>query len=176
MSLKDVIFPATERILSVEKRGDDVTLSEPMQEEAQVVFGLRPCDAHGVSSFDGMFLEKEPIDLSYARRRERTTLIGMACPQMWEECFCTIVGGAPDVPSHLDVLLTAREDGYAIRAVTSGSQAMGEVTVRVSDGETDTWGRGASTDIIEASVKAYLDALNRLAVQSGIRKQREGMV
>ena len=65
---------------------------------------------------------------------------------------------------------------YAIRAVTSGSQAMGEVTVRVSDGKIDTSGRGASTDIIEASVKAYLDALNRLAVQSGIRRQREGMV
>ena len=124
MSLKDVIFPATERILSVEKQGDDITLSEPMLEREQVVFGLRPCDAHGVASFDGMLLEKEPIDWNYARRREITTLIGLACPQMWEECFCTSVGGAPDDPSHLDVLLTEVQGGYAVQAVTDNGQAL----------------------------------------------------
>ena len=53
---------------------------------------------------------------------------------------------------------------YTIHAVTSGSQAMGEVTVQVSNDEKTTKGRGVSTDIIEASAKAYIDALNRLAI------------
>jgi 2-isopropylmalate synthase len=54
---------------------------------------------------------------------------------------------------------------YAIRAVTSGSQALGEVSVRVSREGRSSKGRGISTDVIEASAKAYVDALNRLAIK-----------
>jgi 2-isopropylmalate synthase len=51
---------------------------------------------------------------------------------------------------------------YAIRAVTSGTDALGEVTARVREGENVAVGRANSTDILEASVRAYLDAVNRL--------------
>ncbi len=51
---------------------------------------------------------------------------------------------------------------YAIRAVTGGTDALGEVTVHVREGETVTVGRASSTDVLEASVRAYLDAVNRL--------------
>jgi sulfhydrogenase subunit beta (sulfur reductase) len=124
MSLKEAIFPATERILSIEKSGQEVTLSEPAMERKQIIFGLRPCDAHGVAVFDAMFLEKEPVDLSYAQRREMTALIGLSCPQMWEGCFCTSMGGAPDDPSHVDVLLTEVHGGYAVKAVTEKGKAL----------------------------------------------------
>ena len=52
---------------------------------------------------------------------------------------------------------------YDIRAVTSGTEAMGEVTVQLEQGGQRSVGRGASTDVIEASAKAYVDGLNRLA-------------
>ena len=48
-------------------------------------------------------------------------------------------------------------------AVTSGSEAMGEVTMQLEDGDRRVLGRGASTDVIEASAKAYVDGLNKLA-------------
>jgi len=51
---------------------------------------------------------------------------------------------------------------YAIRAVTGGTDALGEVTARVREGEHVAVGRASSTDILEASVRAYLDAVNRL--------------
>ena len=51
---------------------------------------------------------------------------------------------------------------YDIRAVTEGTEAMGEVTVQLEVGTRRVIGRGASTDIIEASAKAYVDGLNRL--------------
>jgi len=51
---------------------------------------------------------------------------------------------------------------YDIRAVTEGTEAMGEVTVHLEIGDRHVMGRGASTDIIEASAKAYVDGLNRL--------------
>jgi len=58
-----------------------------------------------------------------------------------------------------------RVDNYAIRAITSGSQALGEVTVHLSRVEEKVRGRGVSTDVIEASARAYVDALNRLALK-----------
>jgi 2-isopropylmalate synthase len=52
---------------------------------------------------------------------------------------------------------------YDIRAVTSGTEAMGEVTVHLEQNGRKMMGRGASTDVIEASAKAYVDGLNKLA-------------
>lgn len=52
---------------------------------------------------------------------------------------------------------------YNVGAITGGTDAIGEVTVRITEGERNpVVGRGSSTDIIEASAKAYIDALNRL--------------
>ncbi|MFO7996282.1 MAG: 2-isopropylmalate synthase [Dehalococcoidia bacterium] len=51
---------------------------------------------------------------------------------------------------------------FAVKSVTEGIDAMGEVLIRIeSEGVTYT-GRGAATDIIVASAKAYMNALNRL--------------
>jgi 2-isopropylmalate synthase len=58
-------------------------------------------------------------------------------------------------------------ESYSIRAVTSGKEALGEATVKVrNDGRTFI-GRGISTDIIEASAKAYIDAINRMVGKAG---------
>jgi len=51
---------------------------------------------------------------------------------------------------------------FSVKSVTEGIDAIGEVLIRIeSDGVTYT-GRGADTDIIVASAKAYMNALNRL--------------
>jgi 2-isopropylmalate synthase len=51
---------------------------------------------------------------------------------------------------------------YAIKAVTGGTDAMGEATVKVRDGDGLFIGRGTSTDVLEASAKAYLAAVNKI--------------
>ncbi|MDY4192488.1 MAG: 2-isopropylmalate synthase [Oscillospiraceae bacterium] len=52
-------------------------------------------------------------------------------------------------------------ENYTIQSVTEGEDALGEVVVRLNkDGESIT-GRGLSTDIIEASIRAYLNAVNK---------------
>ena len=51
---------------------------------------------------------------------------------------------------------------YSLRAVSAGKDALGEVTVKVNFGDGDVVpGKGASTDVIEASARAYLNAVNR---------------
>jgi len=50
---------------------------------------------------------------------------------------------------------------YEIRAVTEGTDALGEARVKIKSGESTFTGRGVSTDIIKASIKAYLNAINK---------------
>lgn len=51
---------------------------------------------------------------------------------------------------------------YTIQSVTDGFDALGEVVVKVLSPSGVITGRGLSTDIIEASIKAYLNAINKL--------------
>ena len=51
---------------------------------------------------------------------------------------------------------------FSISAITSGTDAQGEVTVRLRENGLISLGRGADPDIITASVKAYINGLNRL--------------
>ncbi len=52
---------------------------------------------------------------------------------------------------------------FTINAITSGTDAQGEVLVRLEENCCSAVGRGADPDIIVASAKAYINALNRLA-------------
>jgi 2-isopropylmalate synthase len=62
-------------------------------------------------------------------------------------------------------------DLYSIKAVTGGKEALGEAIVKVIDKDGVRFtGRGISTDIIEASAKAYIDAINRMASKPGNEK------
>ncbi len=51
---------------------------------------------------------------------------------------------------------------YSVNAITTGTDALGEVTVRLERDARIVNGNGADTDIIVASAKAYLNALNKL--------------
>jgi 2-isopropylmalate synthase len=58
---------------------------------------------------------------------------------------------------------------YSVHSVTEGIDALGEVTVRIAtpDGKKSFGGYGAHSDIVVASVKAYLAALNRMIAVIG---------
>jgi 2-isopropylmalate synthase len=62
---------------------------------------------------------------------------------------------------------------YSLRGVSQGKDALGEVTIKADfgDGELVT-GKGASTDVIEASARAYLNAMNRFLSESARRKKK----
>ena len=61
---------------------------------------------------------------------------------------------------------------FAVTSVTDGIDAIGEVTIRVSDSDGHIYaGRGGDTDIIVASAKAYINAINRMIVLSPSKRQ-----
>jgi 2-isopropylmalate synthase len=56
---------------------------------------------------------------------------------------------------------------FSIKSITEGIDALGEVTVRIESGDYTYMGRGDDTDIVVASAKALLNALNRLLSAQG---------
>ena len=52
---------------------------------------------------------------------------------------------------------------FSVGAITGGTDAQGECTVRLSENGRDVIGKGAHEDIIVASAKAYINALNKIA-------------
>ena len=62
---------------------------------------------------------------------------------------------------------------YSVNAVTSGTESQGEVSVRLSKGGRIVNGVGADTDIIIASAKAYISALNKLQSKERMNPQFE---
>lgn len=63
-------------------------------------------------------------------------------------------------------------EDYSLRAISSGKDALGEVTVRLDHAGQKMIGRGTSTDIIEASSKAYLAAVNRILASQKSSSQK----
>ncbi len=51
---------------------------------------------------------------------------------------------------------------YQVHSVTGGKDALGDATVKLAHGDIQTTGQGISTDVLEASLLAYLDATNKL--------------
>jgi 2-isopropylmalate synthase len=54
---------------------------------------------------------------------------------------------------------------FEVKSITGGTDALGEVMVSLEEDGTKVRGQGADTDIIVAAAKAYINALNKLAMR-----------
>lgn len=127
LPVKSFFFPPTESLMLIEKAAGQVQLVETLPDERLVIFGVRPCEARGVQILDRLFLDSAVKDPYYARRRENAAMIGLACREMGDTCFCTSTGSAPDDPDGVDVMLAEVEDGYRLEVVTEkGRDLLGE--------------------------------------------------
>lgn len=116
-SPKDIMFPQWEDLMHFRMEGRTIELTE--QERCKqdfVIFGIRACDIRALEALDRVFLA-DPIDTYYAARREHGILVGMACSDPEDTCFCTNFGIDPAAPE-ADVVLWRRADEYYARAYT----------------------------------------------------------
>jgi sulfhydrogenase subunit beta (sulfur reductase) len=123
---KNIVFPQTETMFSFQL-GDPELVEKNVEEEgATVIFGIRPCDARAMSIVDKLF-SWDFEDPYYLKRREQTTLVGMACiepPSV--NCFCTSLGGSPFGTEGLDMLLTDMGDYYLVQTLTDKGKKLEE--------------------------------------------------
>ncbi len=121
---KKVMFPQTETMFAFRSVAGGVAVEEPVSVPKTVVFGIRPCDARSFVTLDPLFT-KDFDDPYYMKRREATVLIGHACAEPTNRCFCPSVSGSPSGTEGLDVLLTDISDNYYVQVVTErGKEAI----------------------------------------------------
>lgn len=111
-SAKEAFFPVCEDIMSYEKEGQQVKLTDidPNSFPETILVGVRPCDAAAVPVLDAVF-SWDYRDEFFLERRKKTTIIGLACTTADDACFCTAVGLSPADPKGSDLFLTPVEGG-----------------------------------------------------------------
>jgi len=126
-------------------------------------------DLHALVSDEAQALEPETyklVSLKVCSETGETPHAAIVLMVQGTEKHAAAEGGGPVdasfkaieamVSSGADLLL------YSVNNITSGTDAQGEVTVRLSRGGRIVNGQGSDTDIVVASAKAYLHALNKL--------------
>ncbi|MEJ2656791.1 MAG: 2-isopropylmalate synthase [Desulfobacterales bacterium] len=118
---------------------------------------------------EGILRTAEIFQLEYLHVTSGTTVIPMATVRLLingRMVQGTGYGNGPiDAAYDCIAKLTGTDSElmrFSISAITSGTDAQGEVTVRLKENGLVALGRGADPDIITASVKAYINGLNRL--------------
>jgi len=66
------------------------------------------------------------------------------------------------IKSELKLTELPKLTDYTLRSVSIGKDAMGEVTIKIKYSNITFTGKGISTDIIEASIKAYINTINKI--------------
>jgi 2-isopropylmalate synthase len=105
-----------------------------------------------------------------------TATVKLSGPEGEEHIRAAVGAGPVDATYRaIDAIVpaSARLLEYDVHAITSGIDAQGEVSVRTTNGTRVFRGYGADTDIIVASAKAYLSALNRLLTSKDWRKDEQ---
>ncbi len=136
-TIKKCVFPQTETIFSFSNMGSGLEVQADDNITETVVFGIRPCDAKSFVVLDPLF-NKDFEDPGYIARRQKTLLIGHACQNPTNRCFCPSVAGNPFSTEGLDILLTDIDDNtYYVQTITDkGKEAVnnaGDIFAQASD-------------------------------------------
>ena len=125
-SAKEAFFPVCEDIMSYEKEGQKVTITDidPARFPETVLVGVRPCDAVAIPVLDAVF-SWDYKDEFFLERRKKTTVVGLACTSADDACFCTAVGLSPAETKGSDLFLTPLEGGgYACESYSEKGEAL----------------------------------------------------
>jgi formate hydrogenlyase subunit 6/NADH:ubiquinone oxidoreductase subunit I len=121
LSPKSLVFPKVERLLSYERDGKQIHLTDPSEQKQipdRILFGSRPCDAAALKTVTEFF-HRDNSDAFIQRRQNALTIISVSCTKCNEYCFCTSVGISPGDTTGSDILLTPIENArYYVEAVT----------------------------------------------------------
>ncbi len=150
---KNAVFPHTETMLQFELGKMDMQVAAGDEKE-KVLLGVRPCDARAMVIIDNLFTW-DVDDPYYVDKREKSTVVGLACHEPCSNCFCTSVGGGPASTEGLDVLLTDLGDSYLVQPLSEKGevlcQAGADVLEKASDAD------------IQGAEKAHEEAANKIS-------------
>ena len=116
LSPKEFFFPRSEKMFEFE--GDEISDSGGKDGQKRILFGVRPCDVHGLTILDNVY-KGEFNDPYYLQRRKNTAIISLACSEPDEYCFCKSLGTGPFL-CDADIILTdLGDDRYFVDSKTN---------------------------------------------------------
>jgi len=154
LSPKGLFHPQGERMFQFSLAAGDpdkgILKEAPKDFSPRVILGIRPCDAKAFHLDDANFDTATIKDPWWVKRREATTLIGLACNHPCSTCFCTSVGTGPFDTSGLDAMLVDTGDGYVVEVLTEKGKAAVEA---VSEWETTPTGSAEAIAVLKKSAE-----------------------
>jgi len=155
-TIKKAAFPQNETLFAYCRGADGLEIKDDQNVPKTVVFGIRPCDAKAFVILDRLFKE-DVEDPYYLRRREATVLIGHACTEPTNRCFCPSVGGSPAGREGLDLLLIdISDDTFLVEVLTQKGEE-----VAAASGELLSTAGSAEKKKREAAEQAALTKIKR---------------
>ena len=136
VSPKNLFFPQSENLMDFKVFAKNIEIIGPEEEISDfVLFGVKACDAKSFDVLDRVFLG-EPRDTYYARKREKGTIVVIACDRPTETCFCGTFGIDPSEPAEGDAVVVKTSDAFYIEAKTE----KGEKLLSLTNGYTEPAG------------------------------------
>ena len=152
-SPKDVFFPQSENLYTCNKEDNKLKITpEKLVDAPFVVFGMKACDIKGIEVLDRVFLS-DPVDSFYAARRANGIIVGLACHEPEESCFCKVFGVDCTEPA-ADVATWMIEGELYWKALTEKGEALTE-TVKALLTETCE----SKVEAEKSAVKAIVEKL-----------------
>ncbi|MFZ3101709.1 MAG: 4Fe-4S dicluster domain-containing protein [Desulfitobacteriaceae bacterium] len=123
---KDVFFPQTEKMYKFTTDGMGGSVESIVNKvQAQILFGIRPCDAKSIHCLDHVFLSKGFVDEFYQVKRDNSLIIAMGCNGPAEPtCFCSSMQVNPQEADNADVNLYDLGSEYGAEAKSQAGEAL----------------------------------------------------
>lgn len=147
----DLVFEAVKRLADRKAEIFEEDIQALIFEEVYRMPDVYKLKQVSVQSVGGGMPPTAAVIMEVSGEARRHAGFGIGPVDALFKTICHIAGRSP------------RLESYQVTAITGGTDAQGEVTVRVSENGANAVGRGADPDIINASARAFINALNRLA-------------
>ncbi|NHJ26071.1 MAG: hypothetical protein EAX89_15950 [Candidatus Lokiarchaeota archaeon] len=116
---KEILFPKMEVLFEYTLDGKEVEIEDRKDlNEKNIIFGIRPCDAHSFILLENFFGLGDTPDEIFLKKRQNTTLIGIGCNTPRTTCFCTSIEGHPFNKVDFDIFLVDLGEKYLLEAVS----------------------------------------------------------
>ncbi|WP_374723868.1 2-isopropylmalate synthase [Calidifontibacillus erzurumensis] len=125
------------------------------------------------------YYELKTLQVQYVTDQVTTATISMTTPENEEvHEACTGSGSVEAIYNTLERIIGSpvHLKDYRIQANTSGRDALAEVFVKIEFENMTASGRGTAQDVLEASAKAYINAVNRILVQKQYREEMQNVL
>ena len=125
VSPKDLFFPREETYMRYRCSGQAMELAAGEELEPAIAFGVHPCDLKAIEMLDRVYLNQEPVDELYRERRDKTTVVALACVAPDPFCFCGVFGIDPVNAPGADLMagLDPRSGNLMLEAQTPKGEA-----------------------------------------------------